>query len=280
MATLRRSYENFRGAVGRAETSFSAMQLPDTRSPERADLVVAFEHTSALTTALADFLDSVDRALGSEGSDPLQPRCAIDDVRAFLLEVEPSSHPPTPGAFHPGVSKGNTAIGKLGWFYEFHIALGNRLVANRVPRSFVWRRSVALWQSVVYHGGGTASGGLLARLDFLSGLPGARRKPRAQEYYPWDGHDVRHLRSVAQRADFLAKASEETLVTMWRSEWCKVIDMWIEAGPRVGAAGRVFSDLIAEAPAPNSELNARLTTLAGLEYIGEETRRQALAKVR
>jgi hypothetical protein len=85
---LRRLYDQLTRGVLHAEVVFSKLQLSEARSPERLELVVVFEQTNAIFTALADFLDGLDRELASEGNDRLQARPSLDEIRAFAREIE------------------------------------------------------------------------------------------------------------------------------------------------------------------------------------------------
>jgi hypothetical protein len=86
---LRRLHGHLDQAVQRADAVFEKLPLSETRSPQRADLVVVFQQTKAITTALADFLDGLDHELANEGSGASQARLSPDQVRAFLLDAEP-----------------------------------------------------------------------------------------------------------------------------------------------------------------------------------------------
>jgi hypothetical protein len=297
---LRHLHDQLDQAVLRAEAVFSKLQLPDTRSPQRADLVPVFEQTKAIATALADLLDGLDRELGNEGSGVSAARLTPEEVHAFLVEVEPP--PQEQGGFHPGVPRKTSAIGKLPGFYGYHVGLNNQLYEHRVPKSFAWRQTQEQWQTLVYFGGTHAIGGLLSRLDRISELRSVRQGTRSseggavvtetdgqrvlklgavppQESYPYDRRDIAELRRIAERAGFLATGADEALLDDERREWCKIIDDWLQAGSRVGTAGgTIIAGLIDEAPASNEAINDRLTKLAGLEYLGEEARAKARAK--
>lgn len=304
LAELRRLHDHLAQTIQRAEAVFLAQQLPDTRSPERADLAGIFEHTGAIATALADFLDAIDRVLANEGSGASEARLSPAQVRAFLLDVEP---PPQQGPefFHPGAPRRPTAIGKLPGAYGYHIDLDNRLHARRIRRSYAWRESVALWHAFTYSGGTNAVTGLLARLDRISDIHGIRREPRTnasggtltvteggqrvmtfgavppEQTYPWDRRDIAELRRVAQRAAVLATATDESLLEQERHTWCQAVDAWLQAGPGAGSVGAEFlGALIAEAPAADAQVNERLEKLANLADLPEALRAQARAKLR
>lgn len=304
LAELRRLHDRLAQTIQRAEAAFLAQQLPDTRSPQRADLAAIFEHTAAIATALADFLDEIDRALASEGSGASQARLSPAQVRAFLLDVEP---PPQQGPelFHPGAPRRPTAIGKLPGAYGYHINLDNRLHERQIRRSYAWRESVALWHAFTYSGGNNAIEGLLARLDRISDIHGLRREPRTsasggtltvtedgkrvmtfgaappEQTYPWDRRDIAELRRVAERAASLAAATDASLLEQERHAWCQAVDTWLQAGPDAGSLGAEFlAALINETPAADAQVDERLEKLANLAYLPEAVRAQARAKLR
>jgi hypothetical protein len=140
-------------AVQRSVAVYSELRLSSARSPQHGDLVAVFEQIHEIASAVARFLDGLDRELANEGSDVAVARLSPDQVRSFLLVVEP---PPTPDAaarFDPCVPRRTTAIGQLPSFYRYHVGLDNELHRRRAPRSFAWRESVVLWQTFTYHGG-------------------------------------------------------------------------------------------------------------------------------
>jgi hypothetical protein len=308
---LRRLHGQLDQAVQHAEAVFEKLPLSETWSPQRADLVVVFEQTKAITTALADFLDGLDRELANEGSEPAQARLSADQVRGFLLEVEPPPQDGGQGSFHPGASRRTSALGRLPSFYGYHVGLDNGLYQRRVPRSYAWRQSVDLWQTLTYLGGTHAAGGLLSRLDRISKIQEARRAPRSPaggavvtqtagqhvltlgavppvQYYPWDRADIAALRRLAGRADFLATGADEAILEEARPAWCQIIDGWLEAGAGLGAADDstiarmtdIIGRLIDEAPAADATITERLKKAAALDYLGEDARRKARAKLR
>lgn len=71
-------------------------------------------------------------------------------------------------------------LAKLYGFYFFHVRLENHFYSQRIPRAFVWRQSLELWQAFVYCGGISASGGLLSRLQLLWYLPELREGHRSE----------------------------------------------------------------------------------------------------
>ena len=308
---LRRLHGQLDQAVQHAAAVFEELPLTETRSPQRADLVVVFQQTKAMTTALADFLDGLDRELANEGSGASQARLSPDQVRAFLLEVEPPSHDGGQGDFHPGVPRRSSALGTLPSFYGYHVGLDNGLYQRRIPRSYAWQQSVALWQTLTYLGGTHAAGGLLSRLDRINKISDVRRAPRSSaggavvtqtddghrvltlgaappaQSYPWDRADIAELRRVAERTEFLATGAGEAILQEARREWCRIIDDWLEAGSSLGSADginanmtNIIARLIDEAPAANATITERLKKAAALECLGEEARGKARAKLR
>jgi hypothetical protein len=197
-------------------------------------------------------------------------------------------------------------LAKLYGFYFFHVRLENHFYSQRIPRAFVWRQSLELWQAFVYCGGISASGGLLSRLQLLWYLPGAavrlrigtaRRDGRIKALHVelpfvpalppkqvlrlWEDRDIRVLRSIAQHAEFLATADEEAFLEYARREWCKQIDAWLQAGPpKDSNLDDAIARLLDETPALDAAINERLATLAELEGLGEEARRKARTKMR
>jgi len=123
---------------------------------------VVFQQTKAITTALADFLDGLDHELANEGSGASQARLSPDQVRAFLLDVEPPPQDGGQGGFHPRAPRRGGALGRLPGFYGYHVALNNGLYQRLIPRSFAWRQSVELWKTLTYLGGTHAASGLLS----------------------------------------------------------------------------------------------------------------------
>ena len=304
LAELRRLHGRLAETIERAEAVFIAQQLPDTRSPQRADLVGIFEQTAAIATALADFLDELDRALANEGSGASQARLSPEQVRAFLLDVEP---PPTygPEYFHPGAPRRPSAMGKLPGAYAYHINLDNRLHERQISRSFAWRQSVGFWQAFTYFGGTNAMSGLLARLDRISDVHDVRRALRSSESggtltttgdgqrvmtfgavapkqsYPWDRRDIDELRRIAAHAGLLATLTDAGLLEHQRRAWCQMVDDWLEIAQGVGAAvGDLLAGLINDAPPVDAAVNERLEKLANLEYLAEAVREKARAQIR
>jgi hypothetical protein len=86
------------------------------------------------------------------------------------------------------------------------------------------------------------------------------------------------LRSIAEKAEWLATADDDVLLEHHRRRWCKAIDYELEA--RDGKLSSVFLTLLLdETPVPDAEVNDRLTMLADLEGLREELRLRARSKI-
>lgn len=93
-------------AVQRAVKVYSELQLSIARSPQRGDLVAVFEQIHGIASAVAAFLDGLDRELANEGSEIAVARLSPDQVRSFLLAVEV---PPPAGARQAASRRGVAA---------------------------------------------------------------------------------------------------------------------------------------------------------------------------
>lgn len=269
IAELRSLHDELRTAVQGMEKYLTDLNLPTDVSPERGDLVGFLERTETLAVALAFFLDRLDYLKAGTVS--------VKEARAFLVEIEGKPDEERDRAFHPGLPRRETVIGRLPGFYGFVVAIDNDLSQKKVPKSYAWRQTWELWKSFVYFGGMTASGGLLSRLDNISELPGVRSATRSDNYYPWDREDIAELRRIAERAKSLATANEADLETQARNDWCKMADDWLEAGSEVGQAGAsLIAGLIDEMPPPDQEVKARLRQLAQIKHLPDRARTKAL----
>jgi hypothetical protein len=98
---------------------------------------------------------------------------------------------------------------------------------------------------------------------------------------PWSDRDITMLRWAAEHAAFLATADAAALLDHDRRAWCKNIDASLAAGPRdKPALDYTFGPLLDETPAPDAATNKRLAALADLEYLGDELRTKARARIR
>jgi len=282
-------------AVQRAVEVYSALQLSSARSPQRGDLVAVFEQTHQIASAVAGFLDGLDRALANEGSEVAVAPLSADQVRKFLLAVE---MPPTGAVSRvdPCVPRRTTPLGQLPSFYRYHVGLDNELHRRRAPRSFAWRESMLLWQTLTYHGGAYAAGGLLSRLDHISDVRESRRAPRTSnahgvvtqgpggqrvltlgaqpppQSYPWDRSDIAALHSVARRARLFATASGDALFELERSQWCAKIDAELEVAHSPDEQRVALAMLIDDLPADDPAVRERVTRLTGLAHLDDDTR--------
>jgi hypothetical protein len=284
IADLRQLHGSLNLAVGHAEEAYGTFNLPQARCPTRAELAGLFEETTTVSLALEAFLDGLDRYLGNEGAAPATNRLSPEEAGALLAELEPEpkqaaglrSH--FPPAWHPGLPRGASAIGRLAGFYGYVVSVNNALHDKRIHGSFVWREALALWETFVSFGGTSAAGGLLARLDQISKLPGQRTASRTTKYYPWDRQDVAELRRIADRAAFLHHGTDEEVENAARDNWCTIIDDWLRAGPEVGrTGGEMMASWIDQVPAPDEAIKERLRRLSTLDYVPELARKKALA---
>lgn len=146
---LWQAYDRLCEVVLRAEAAFSTLQLSRARCPEQLELVVVFEQANAVATALADFLDSVDRKLARAANAGAPSPACVEEVWDFLREIEALRDEETAGRLP--LARG-VAI-KLHRFYGFHVELDNHLARHRIPRTFAWQENMKLWQTLVYDGG-------------------------------------------------------------------------------------------------------------------------------
>lgn len=283
-------------AVQHSVAVYSELRLSSARSPQHGDLVAVFEQIHGIASAVGRFLDGLDRELANEGSDVAVARLSPDQVRSFLLVVEP---PPTPDAaarFDPCVPRRTTVIGQLPSFYRYHVGLDNELHRRQAPRSFAWRESMLLWQTFTYHGGAYAVEGLLSRLDRISDVCEKRRAPRtsgaegivtvrpdgqrvlslgaqpSRQSYPWDRSDIAALRLVAERAKLLISSSDEELVEIERREWCEKIDAELQDVRSAREHSMALAMLLDNLPADDPAVRERVTRLTGLAHLGDDAR--------
>lgn len=284
VADLRKLHSCLAAAVEHAEAAFGSFPVPDGRCPTRVELSGLFEETRTIARALAAFLDGLDRYLGNEGADTDSVRLSPEEVRALLAETEPVPKPETvsagsefPPAWHPGLPRRVSSIGRLPSFYGYVVSIDNALTKRKLPKSFVWRQAWDLWKTFVYFGGRHAAGGLLARLDQIGKLPGQRKGPRTAAYYPWDRQDIAELHRVADRANFLLTGRDEDIEQAARDDWCKIIDVFLNAEAMLdGVAGMMLATWMDEVPTPDAAVRERLRRLSRLDCLPDSARKKAL----
>lgn len=95
--------------VQRAVAVYSELPLSIARSPQRGDLVAVFEQIHEIASAVARFLDGLDRELANERSEVAVERLSPDQVHSFLLGVE-MPPPEATARFDPCVPRRITAL--------------------------------------------------------------------------------------------------------------------------------------------------------------------------
>jgi hypothetical protein len=103
--------------------------------------------------------------------------------------------------------------------------------------------------------------------------------PRSIDWKPWRNEDICALRSIAEKAEWLATADDDVLLEHHRRRWCEAIDYELET--RDGKLSSVLLTLLLdETPVPDAAVDDRLTMLADLEGLREELRLRARSKIR
>lgn len=187
----------------------TSAELPQLR--EIAALCAASER---LWSAVADLLDAIDRALGSEGRGAVQDPISIVDARAVLEEGSAALPPGNwQSCLAAGYAKMNDCANAIdarrtGGVLRFELsqeALDDLLVKPKDVGWAGWTDLRHLWTKVAYLGGTHRSGGLAARLMTRPLFTDRRKAPRSTPpYYRWDRRDIAELRELARAVGLLA----------------------------------------------------------------------------
>lgn len=100
----------------------------------------------------------------------------------------------------------------------------------------------------------------------------------AIDWKPWRNEDICALRSIADKAEWLATADDDAVLERHRRRWCEAIDHELSVSD--GKRSSVLTLLLDETPVPDAAVDDRLITLASLEGLREELRQRARSKIR